>query len=48
MTIFGEERDQNETKLFEQALLAVSDGAQLGNAADSAERYDSRQTTNLN
>lgn len=27
LTIFGEVRDPNETKLFEEALLAVSDGA---------------------
>lgn len=29
MTIFGEVRDASETKLFEEALLAVSDGATL-------------------
>lgn len=26
MTIWGEERDASETKLLEEALLAVSDG----------------------
>lgn len=28
MTIWGEERDHSETKLLEEALLAVSDGVQ--------------------
>jgi hypothetical protein len=29
MTIFGEFRDASETKLFQEALLAVSDGVNL-------------------
>ena len=45
LTIFGEERDANETKLFEEALLAVSDGAHL--IADSETKgFDSRHSTN--
>lgn len=45
MTIFGEERDANETKLFEEALLAVSDGANLMQDGSDEKGFDSRQST---
>jgi hypothetical protein len=47
LTIFGEERDPNETKLFEEALLAVSDGANLlKDHRKSDDKFNSKLSTN--